>query len=107
MCVRSRLSSPFAQHLHPRPVPATPEELGEETFSLSDRHYAHFLFAESFKIFGFTFNVLEVFSTEMMQKLAPQFLENEDIECLEQLELNSACNDLLHVSGAARIVGYL
>ena len=60
-------------------------------------------FAESFKIIGFTAKALEAICFGILQEFAPHFLENEDIECAEQLELNRACKDLLHVSAVASL----
>ena len=60
-------------------------------------------FAESFKIFGFAARVLEHICFCILQDFAPHCLENEDIECAEQLELNRACKDLLHLDATASL----
>ena len=60
-------------------------------------------FAESFKIFGFAAKSLEVICFNILQEYAPQTLENDDIECAEQLELNRACKDFIHVNTTAPV----
>lgn len=54
-------------------------------------------FAESFKIFGSAAKVLEVICFDILQVSTTHLLENDDIECPEQLELMLASETLLLV----------